>query len=68
MKNKGIMADRSVSYKKKSYLSRVHWFIPVIPTTWEVEIGKMWFEASLGKSKQDSIPPLPIQVWWNTTT
>jgi hypothetical protein len=25
------------------------WLIPVVPATWEAEIGELWFEASSGK-------------------
>jgi hypothetical protein len=28
----------------------VWWYKSVIPATWEAEIGRLWFEASPGKS------------------
>jgi hypothetical protein len=35
------------SQKEKQGWAR--WLTPVIPATWEVEMGGLWFEVSLGK-------------------
>jgi hypothetical protein len=34
--------------------NEVWWCTTVIPATWEMEVGGLWFEAGLGKSVRPS--------------
>jgi hypothetical protein len=40
-----------LEYLLKQITSQAWWYMPVIPATWEVEIGGLWLETSPGKTE-----------------
>jgi hypothetical protein len=43
--------ERETGPLKHGFRAPVQWPKPVIPTTWEVEIGRWWVESTLSKTK-----------------
>jgi hypothetical protein len=43
------------------------WIMPIIPSTEEVEIGELWFEASLGKKLVRTASQQINWMWWHVS-